>query len=138
MSILPRADQFQTMMEKGPADGMVMVNLLKFRAKANYGADKPEAKENLTGRQAYRRYGAVAMKQVAAVGGRPVWGGAQNFVMIGDNAPNDWDEVVCVYYPSKDAFLTMTQNPDYQAGHYHREAGLERTVILCCQPEMKP
>jgi uncharacterized protein (DUF1330 family) len=110
---------------------MVMVNLLKYRKAAAYEAGRAEAKENLSGRDAYQRYGMVALQQVMKRGGSIVWGGPQKFVMIGDDA-NDWDEVVCVRYPSRDAFLNMTQDPEYLAAHYHREAGLERTVLLCC------
>jgi uncharacterized protein (DUF1330 family) len=131
-SIVPTPKQIQTMAEKGPEGSMVMVNLLKYRAKAAYTPDHAEAKENLTGRDAYQRYGMVALQQVMKRGGSVVWAGPQKFVMmIGDDA-NDWDEVVCVRYPSRDAFLNMTQDPDYLAAHYHREAGLERTVLLCC------
>jgi uncharacterized protein (DUF1330 family) len=130
-SIVPMPRQIQTMMEKGPEGPMVMVNLLKYRAKAAYEADRAEAKQNLSGRDAYQRYGMVALQQVMKRGGSVVWGGPQKFVMIGDDA-NDWDEVVCVRYPSREAFLNMTQDPEYLAAHYHREAGLERTVLLCC------
>ncbi|MGA9796392.1 MAG: DUF1330 domain-containing protein [Rhizomicrobium sp.] len=130
-SIVPTPKQIQTMAEKGPEGPMVMVNLLKYRKTAAYEAGRAEAKENLSGRDAYQRYGMVALQQVMKRGGSIVWGGPQKFVMIGDDA-NDWDEVVCVRYPSRDAFLNMTQDPQYLAAHYHREAGLERTVLLCC------
>ncbi|HEY2068026.1 MAG TPA: DUF1330 domain-containing protein [Rhizomicrobium sp.] len=132
MTVTPTPAQFQAMAEKGPEGPMVMVNLLKYRAKAAYGAEHKEAAENLSGRDAYQRYGMVALQQVMKRGGSIVWGGPQKFVMIGDDAANDWDEVVCVRYPSRDAFLDMTADPEYLAAHYHREAGLERTVLLCC------
>ncbi len=120
------------MMEKGPEGPMVMVNLLKYRKKAAYESGRKEAAENLSGRDAYQRYGMVAIQHVTQRGGSVVWGGPQKFVMIGEQDPNDWDEVVCVRYPSRDDFLNMTQDPGYLAAHYHREAGLERTVLLCC------
>jgi uncharacterized protein (DUF1330 family) len=131
MAIVPTAKQIQTMIEKGPQGPMVMVNLLKYRAQAAYG-DRAEAKENLSGRDAYQRYGMVALQHVSKRGGSVVWGGPQKFVMVGEDAGNDWDDVVCVRYPSRTAFLEMTQDPDYLAAHYHREAGLERTVLICC------
>jgi uncharacterized protein (DUF1330 family) len=132
MSVIPSTDQIEMMMNDGPKGPMVMVNLLKYRAKAAYDSDRAEAKQNLSGRDAYQRYGMVALQQVTKRGGKIVWGGRQNFVMIGEPEDNDWDEVVCVQYPSRDAFLDMTQDADYLAAHYHREAGLERTVLLCC------
>ena len=132
MTIVPTPQQIQMMAENGPTGPMVMVNLLKYRKKAAYESSHAESKENLSGRDAYQRYGMVAMQHVMKRGGSVVWGGPQKFVMVGDAGPNDWDDVVCVRYPSRGAFLNMTQDPEYLAAHYHREAGLERTVLLCC------
>jgi uncharacterized protein (DUF1330 family) len=132
MAIVPTPRQIQTMIESGPKGLMVMVNLLKYREKAEYAPQHAEAKLNLSGREAYQRYGMVALQQVTKRGGGVVWGGPQKFVMVGEDAGNDWDDVVCVRYPSREAFLNMTQDPDYLAAHYHREAGLERTVLICC------
>lgn len=131
MALVPTPKQIQTMIERGPQGPMVMVNLLKYRAQAAYG-DRAEAKDHLSGRDAYQRYGMVALQHVMKRGGSVVWGGPQKFVMVGEDAANDWDDVVCVRYPSRTAFLEMTQDPDYLAAHYHREAGLERTVLICC------
>jgi uncharacterized protein (DUF1330 family) len=131
-AIIPTPQQIERLVEKGPEGPIVMVNLLKYRAKAAYCPDRAEAKENLSGIDAYRRYGMVALQHVTALGGSIVWAGPQRMVVVGDDAANDWDEIVCVRYPSRDAFLKMTQNPEYLAAHYHREAGLERTALLCC------
>lgn len=132
MSLVPTPDQIQALAEQGPEGPLVMVNLLKYRKNAAYEPDRPEAKENLSGREAYQRYGMVAMQHVMKRGGGVVWGGRQKLVMVGDLDRNDWDDVICVRYPSREAFLNMTQDADYLAAHYHREAGLERTALLCC------
>lgn len=131
-AVVPEAAQMQVMADRGPDGPIVMVNLLKYRAQAAYPAERAEAKEKLSGREAYQRYGMVALQHVMGLGGRIVWGGPQKLVFIGDAQANDWDDIVCVYYPSRQTFLGMTQNPDYLAAHYHREAGLERTVLICC------
>jgi len=55
--IVPTPAQMQAMVEKGPEGPIVMVNLLKYRDRAAYEPDRAEAKENLTGREAYQRYG---------------------------------------------------------------------------------
>ena len=130
-SVTPTPMQLQAMIETGPGGPIVMVNLLKYRSKAAYAADRPEAKENLSGREAYQRYGAVAMKVLGEIGARIVWMGRQNLVFIG-GSEQEWDEVICVRYPSTDAFLEMIARRDYLAATYHREAGLERTALLCC------
>ncbi|MGD0192397.1 MAG: DUF1330 domain-containing protein [Rhizomicrobium sp.] len=130
--VIPTPRQIQRLVENGPEGPIVMVNLLKYRARAAYGPDRPEAKENLSGIDAYRRYAMVALQHVQALGGGIVWGGPQKMVVVGDDTANDWDEIVCVRYPSREAFLKMMQNPEYLAAHYHRDAGLERTSLLCC------
>ena len=77
------------------------------------------------------RYGAVAQACVAEVGGSILWGGPQALVLIG-GAEQDWDQIVCVRYPSRQAFLKMVSTPHYLAATYHRTAGLDRTSLLCC------
>jgi uncharacterized protein (DUF1330 family) len=108
-----------------------MVNLLKFKERADYSAERPEAAERLSGVEAYMRYGAVAQECVAEVGGSIVWGGLQSLVLVG-GTDQEWDQVVCVRYPSRQAFLKMIAQPRYLAATYHRSAGLERTALLCC------
>jgi uncharacterized protein (DUF1330 family) len=132
MSVNPTSDQLRAMQNEGPDGPIVMVNLLKYREKAAYAADRAEAKENMSGREAYRRYGMTALQCVSALGGGLVWSGPQALVFIG-GSEQDWDEVVCVRYPSRQAFLKMISNPDYLAATYHREAGLARTALICCK-----
>jgi uncharacterized protein (DUF1330 family) len=134
-AVNPTPDQIRAMAEQGPDGAIVMVNLLKYREKADYAADRAEAKENLSGLDAYRRYGAVALKCVGEAGGGIVWGGQQALVFIG-GSEQEWDEVICVRYPSRQAFLGMVARPDYLAATYHRDAGLARTALLCCKAGM--
>ncbi len=130
-AVMPEPEQIQALAERGPEGPIVMVNLLKYRARAAYAADRPDAKQNLSGQEAYRRYGAVALKTLTEAGGSIVWGGAQSLVFIGGR-DQEWDEVICVRYPSRHAFLGMVSRADYLAATYHRDAGLERTALLCC------
>jgi uncharacterized protein (DUF1330 family) len=129
--VMPEAGQLEALAGSALEGPIVMVNLLSFRERAAYGADCAEAKENLSGRAAYQRYGATALRCLLEAGGRIVWGGQQEITVIG--AKNDeWNEVICVRYPSRAAFLAMIDRPDYRAALYHRDAGLERTALLCC------
>jgi uncharacterized protein (DUF1330 family) len=130
--IVPSEAQLQALIARGPTGPIVMVNLIKYRAKAAYESNRPEAKLNLSGRDAYLRYGMVAQKCVGEAGGSIVWSGSQRLVVIGDDT-DDWDQIVNVGYPSRQAFLAMVSRPDYLAALYHRDAGLARTSILCCE-----
>ena len=64
MAIYPTAEQTQELM-KGPADTpVVMVNLLKYKPKAD------ESEGDVSGQQAYMRYGAKMREFVESKGGR--------------------------------------------------------------------
>jgi uncharacterized protein (DUF1330 family) len=130
-SVMPTPEQIAALADNGPEGAIVMVNLLKYRRGARYEPDAKEARETLTGREAYQRYALTALRCVAEAGGGIVWMGAQALVFIG-GPEQDWDEVVCVRYPSRKKFLEMVARPDYRAVTYHRDAGLERTALLCC------
>jgi len=131
-AILPTPAQMRAMAEAGPDGPIVMVNLLKYRDRAAYSTDRAEAKESLSGREAYQRYGMTAFQCVSARGGSIAWMGPQALVFIG-GAEQEWDDIVCVRYPSRHNFLEMISDPAYLAASYHRDAGLERTALLCCK-----
>ncbi len=131
-TIVPTAAQMQAMVENGPEGPIVMVNLLKYRDRAAYETDRAEAKENLSGREAYQRYGMTAFQCVTARGGSIAWMGPQALVFIG-GPEQEWDDIVCVRYPSRQNFLEMISDPAYLAATYHRDAGLERTALICCK-----
>ena len=44
--------------------------------------------------------------------------------------------VALVEYPSRQSFIEMVSNPDYMKAHAHREAGLERTIVIACTPSL--
>lgn len=103
--------------EDGP---FVMINLLKFKAHAEY----PDGAEpGLSGREAYGRYGAAVQACLAAVGARSVYTGAVTEIMLGE-IDELWDMVALAEYPSRAAMMAMVSSPDYQAIEKHRVAGL--------------
>ena len=122
-AITPNLDQFQQLaasVAKGP---VVMINLLKFRAGEDGGPGVEE----------YRRYGDVALEMIEHQGGRLLWAGTGDQVLIGDSE-QDWDAVLLVEYPSRAAFIEMVSSPEYLEAHAHRERALERTVVIACTP----
>lgn len=124
-AITPNADQFAAL-AAAPDDGpVVMLNLLKFKARSGAG--------DASGQDEYRRYGDRAREMIEARGGRVQWIGSAEQVLIGDPA-EDWDTVLLVEYPSRAAFIEMVTTPEYGEAHEHREQGLDRTVVLACRP----
>ena len=124
-TIVPRPDQIQALVSDPDQGPVVMLNLLKFKERAQG--------EEGTGADAYRRYGDAVVKMVEARGGRVLWSGRPTHVLVGDQA-DQWDAIALVQYPSPAAFLDMATSADYQKVHAHREAGLERTVLIACRP----
>jgi uncharacterized protein (DUF1330 family) len=117
----------------GPDGPVQMINLLKFKDHADYPADYDGPEDtDVSGEEAYGRYGANTMPHVAKRGGRLVLLSVPNESVIGD--PGEWDQLAVVEYPSRAAFIDMGQDPDYLAGTVHRTAGLERTTILATTP----
>ena len=120
--IYPSQDQLQTLLnEPGPDSPIVMVNLLKFRDKAQY-PDGSDAE--LSGRDAYMRYGREVAKLVMASGGKVLFVGDVTFLSLG-KVESLWDEVALVQYPSRAEFMRMATSPEWQAIEVHRTAGLE-------------
>lgn len=117
-AITPNLDQFQAL-AASPHDGpVVMLNLLKFKQ----GSE-----------ESYLRYGDAARAMIEERGGRLVWSGRAEQVLIGDPAA-DWDAVLLVEYPSRAAFIAMVSSPAYIEAHADRAAGLERTIVVACSP----
>ncbi len=115
----------------GEEDGpFVMVNLLKFKPRAEY-ADGSDA--HLTGREAYARYGAEVAKLVEALGGKIRYSGAVTGLLIGE-VEELWDMVALAEYPSLAAFREMAMSPAMHAIEHHRKAGLAGQLNIRTKP----
>jgi uncharacterized protein (DUF1330 family) len=132
MAIVPTAEQFNSFSHHPRAGEVVMINLLEFAPFGGDGAEEPG------GEDAYRRYGTAAVAMVEARGGRVLWMGRPEQVLIGDDDEDHWDLAVLVSYPSREAFIDMVSTPSYQQAHTDRERGLRRTVLLACEPLSGP
>ena len=127
-SVEPNPERFQSFASGAePPAPLIMINLLRYREKAQYPADFHAAP--CTGREAYQRYGEVAAKQVAAVGGRVLWAGQVTASVIAPD-PEAWDDAVLVEYPTRAAFLKMLSEPAYQAVVPHRSAALMDSRLI--------
>jgi len=114
-----------------PDDGpFVMVNLLKFKPKAEY-ADGSDAQ--ISGAEAYGRYGEAVAKLIEGLGGRIRYSGAVAGLMLGE-VEELWDAVALAEYPSLAAFRAMATSPEYQAIEHHRTAGLAGQLNIRTKP----
>ncbi len=110
----------------GKDEPVVMVNLLKFKEKASY----PDGRDpELSGREAYLRYGREMKKLVETAGGRFIFGGSVSGILLGQ-VEELWDEVGLVEYPSPKALLQIASSPAFQEIEVHRIAGLAGQLNL--------
>ena len=121
------AMDFFSQEEDGP---FVMLNLLKFKEKANYeeGSDSGSS-----GLDAYQRYGQVAAQCIQKVGGRMIFTGAVTGLLLGEIEEN-WDMVALVEYPSLEAFRRMTSLPEFVEASKHRSSGLAGQLNIKVKP----
>lgn len=110
---------------------VVMINLLRYRNQALYPPGF--SADPCSGSDAYARYSRDAIRFVQAVGGQVVWRGSAKAIVIGPTTER-WDDALLVQYPSKQAFLQMIGNPDYQAITVHRTAALEDSRLIATIP----
>ena len=120
-AVLPNENQIKEFNEQVKDKPIYMINLLKFREKAIY-PDKRET--NLTGEEAYTIYTQEVENHLLNVGGKPVFGGNIERLMLGE-VEDLWDKIYIAMYPSRKAMLQMITNPDYIKSAQHRVAGLE-------------
>jgi hypothetical protein len=109
------------------ADGpILMVNFMKYRARADYGG---RGDEGLSGREADDRYAPIEV--LAAIGAEVVF--------FGDvERGGEWDRVGVVCYPTRRSFMEMQNRPDFQERYVHKVAGMERTIVSGTLPEGPP
>ena len=128
MTIAPTAAQMQRLAGSADPDAVIMVNLLRFKELA----DGVDAADGITGREAYQRYAEAVARHLAGVGGRIVFAAEPEASVIGPEE-SEWDLVVAVEYPSRQAFLRMATDPDYLKSHAHREAALADSRLIACK-----
>jgi uncharacterized protein (DUF1330 family) len=128
MAIVPNAEQFAALSADAEmhTGEVVMLNLLKY---------SPPDGEGGGGAERYAKYASEAIRMVEGRGGRLLWLGRPDQVLIGDVDVDDWDAVALVSYPNRAAFIEMVTQPGYLKAHEHREAGLTRAVLLAMTPE---
>ena len=109
-------------------DGPVwMVNLMQYRDVADYG---DEGGPTRSGREADDKYAPTG--PLKAVGARIVYVADVEMQLLGEGKP--WDRIAIVKYPTRRSFIEMQSRDDFKDKHKHKDAGMERTFVIGCQP----
>lgn len=116
-----------------PADAPVAaLNLFQFNAQAQYQPGDQEYgtdEANVTGEEAYKRYGAIAGQFVTECGGRVIFSTPVAQTMIG-REDEHWDLAAIMYFPTRKAFMEMLTNPDFQGASRHRKAAMANHCMI--------
>lgn len=118
--LYPDEEQMAGFLEPDDGSPIYMLNLIKFKDKAEY---KDGRETNLSGREAYHLYLEGVKKCLAKVGGSLTFKSNVSRLTVG-SVEELWDEVGIAMYPSRTAMMQMMQLPEMKEIGKHRAAGL--------------
>lgn len=132
--IAPTDRTAAALIARGLDSPAIMLNLLKFRPRADYSHTPGLAPAApITGAEAYDLYAAAIAPLLAAAGGDILFEGTGGPWFIGPEGEG-WDRVLLVRQSSIAAFLAFAQNPAAQAAGHHRTAALADSRLLPLSP----
>lgn len=131
IALHPTPAQVKTMLANDDGKPVYMLNLLKFKDKAEY-----KDGEDISGRDAYGRYTQGFNEIMSPHGVKSVYGGDILSTLIGTGAPDEagseWDMAAVIVYPNAAKMIELTSSDAYRKIHYHRKAGLSGQLLLAC------
>jgi uncharacterized protein (DUF1330 family) len=105
-----------------------MLNLVRLKPRAAY----PDGR-GATGAEAYAAYGRDSLPVFARLGGKVIWQGRFEQMLIGPQA-EQWDHVFIAEYPSVGAFVEMIRDPVYREAVKHRQAAVADSRLIRLKP----
>lgn len=114
---MPEPAQIQELLAGPPDTPVVMLNLLSFKDRADGG------NEGMSGQESYGRYAANMQKFVESKGGRFIWAGRVDSMVIGESDA-DFDVIALVEYPSRKAFIEIASSAHVAEIGEDRKMGL--------------
>ena len=118
MAIDPRGADLKRFITEDDGGPFVMLNLLRF-------ADGKRAQ--------YDEYVRRASEFVARYGGESIYYGDGSTALVADPG-QEWDAVVLVRYPSREAFSKMVADPEYHVISHLRTEALTEAVLQATAP----
>ena len=121
----PTREQFEAFKALHRDEPILMLNLIRYREVADYG----DGASDVSGAEAYRRYGEESGPIFLRVGGSIVWRGRPELVLTGP-PDEQWDAAFIARYPDAHAFLAMVTDPDYREAVKHRTAAVATSRLI--------
>jgi uncharacterized protein (DUF1330 family) len=124
----PTKQTFAEFRAKDRVGPIHMLNLIRLHAQARY----PDGRQ-VSGADAYAAYGRESAPVFVRLGGRIVWQGQFELLLIG---PDDerWDICFIAEYPSVSAFVEMMRDPAYREAVRHRQAAVADSRLIRLAP----
>ena len=117
--------QFRDSARPGPIH---MLNLVRLRTEAAYSDGR-----KASGAEAYAAYGRESGPVFERLGGKIIWQGKFELMLIGPQSER-WDHCFIAQYPSVQAFVDMVRDPVYREAVKHRQAAVEDSRLIRCAP----
>lgn len=118
MPVDPTGRDLKRLLSEDPGGPCVMLNLLKMRE---------------GGRASYEQYAERIRPFLAEVGAQVLYVGDCSTVLVAPQG-HDWDAILLVRYPTRQAFSQMVANPEYQKITGLRTAALSDAVLQATVP----
>ena len=115
-----------------------MLNMLRFRDKAEYLKGTEFSEKGWTGAEAYAEYGKLVQPMASALGATTSAGWTPQRVLDGPDGER-WDAIFVARYPSQKEFIKMISSEAYQKVSFHRTAALAdgRGIRMAALPEVE-
>jgi uncharacterized protein (DUF1330 family) len=119
MAIDPTGKDLKRYLQEDPGGPVVMLNLLRFKE---------------GGRELYARYAAALENTfLPRYGAEVLYAGDGSTTLVAETG-QDWDVVLLVRYPSREAFSRMVADPEYQEVTALRSGALVEAVLQATVP----
>ena len=118
MAVDPTGDDLKKFLADDTGGPVVMLNLLRFTA---------------DGRSGYEEYAQKIQPFLEDLGAQVLYAGDCSSLLVGPEG-FEWDTMLLVRYPSRQAFSSMVANPNYQEITGLRTESLEEAVLQATIP----
>ena len=126
IAVYPTSEQIEALVASKQEGPVVMLNLLRFKPKAD------DRNDGLSGKEAYALYAAKMIPFVTSKGGRLIWAGRIDEHVVGKGG-EFFEMAALVEYPSRKAFIEIATDPFVEENiGLDRESGLEGQWLIAC------
>lgn len=124
----PEREIFKSFAAQKSDSPIHMLNLVKLNETAQY-----DDGALVSGKEAYAAYGRKTGPIFQRVGGRIIWSGSFDLMLIGPRE-EVWDIAFVAEYPNSDAFIEMVKDDEYQLAVKHRNAAVKTSRLIRISP----